>query len=55
MDDMLEPRLFLGTGRACAESLRPLAYTILAEFVHHTRKTLPLHQLSKVSDGRQTT
>ena len=48
LDDVLDARVFVGSGRACTESLRPLGYTILAELVHHTRKTLTPHQLSKV-------
>jgi hypothetical protein len=51
LDDVLDARVFVGSGRACAESLRPLGYTILAELVHHTRKTLTPTQLSKVCTG----
>jgi len=38
-------RVLVGTGRACFESLRPLAYSLLAEIVHHVRGDLSLSQV----------
>lgn len=35
----------MGTGRACFETLRPLAYSLLAEIVHHVRGDLSLSQV----------
>lgn len=37
--------VLVGTGRACFESLRPLAYSLLAEIVHHVRGDLSLSQV----------
>jgi hypothetical protein len=41
-------RVLVGTGRACYETLRPLAYSLLAELIHHVRLDLTLTQLSKI-------
>lgn len=38
----------MGTGRACFETLRPLAYSLLAELVHHVRGDLSLSQVAIV-------
>lgn len=38
-------RALVGTGRACIETLRPLAYSLLAEIVHHVRGELTLSQV----------
>ncbi|XP_010444949.1 PREDICTED: transformation/transcription domain-associated protein-like [Camelina sativa] len=48
IDTLLEERVLVGTGRACFESLRPLAYSLLAEIVHHVRADLSLSQLSRI-------
>ncbi|CAH9105798.1 unnamed protein product [Cuscuta europaea] len=48
IDTLLEERVLLGNGRACFESLRPLAYSLLAEVVHHVRADLSLSQLSRI-------
>ncbi|KAF5735955.1 Phosphatidylinositol 3- and 4-kinase family protein with FAT domain isoform 1 [Tripterygium wilfordii] len=48
IDTLLEERVLVGTGRACFESLRPLAYSLLAEIVHHVRGDLSLAQLSRI-------
>ncbi|CAH9116378.1 unnamed protein product [Cuscuta epithymum] len=48
IDTLLEERVLLGNGRACFESLRPLAYSLLAEIVHHVRADLSLSQLSRI-------
>ncbi|KAK2978418.1 hypothetical protein RJ640_000598, partial [Escallonia rubra] len=44
IDTLLEERVLVGTGRACFETLRPLAYSLLAEIVHHVRGDLSLPQ-----------
>lgn len=48
IDTLLEERVLVGTGRACYETLRPLAYSLLAEIVHHVRADLSLSQLSRI-------
>jgi transformation/transcription domain-associated protein len=48
IDTLLEERVLVGTGRACFETLRPLAYSLLAEIVHHVRNELSLPQLSRI-------
>ncbi|KAJ7944172.1 transformation/transcription domain-associated protein-like [Quillaja saponaria] len=48
IDTLLEERVLVGTGRACFEMLRPLAYSLLAEIVHHVRADLSLSQLSRI-------
>ncbi|KAL6959953.1 non-specific serine,threonine protein kinase [Sarracenia purpurea var. burkii] len=48
IDTLLEERVIVGTGRACFETLRPLAYSLLAEIVHHVRGDLSLSQLSRI-------
>lgn len=48
IDTLLEQRNLVGTGRACFETLRPLAYSLLAEIVHHVRQDLSLSQLSRI-------
>ncbi|KAG1327763.1 Phosphatidylinositol 3-and 4-kinase family protein with FAT domain [Cocos nucifera] len=44
IDTLLDERVLLGTDRVCIESLRPLAYNILAEMVHYVRGDLSLPQ-----------
>lgn len=41
----LSCRVLVGTGRACYETLRPLAYSLLAELIHHVRLDLSLPQV----------
>ncbi|CAI9763537.1 unnamed protein product [Fraxinus pennsylvanica] len=48
IDTLLDERVLVGTGRACFETLRPLAYSLLAEIVHHVRVDLSLSQLSRI-------
>ena len=38
----------MGRGRLCHAELRPLAYSMLAELVHHIRADLSYPQLSRV-------
>ncbi|CAL5373324.1 unnamed protein product [Camellia sinensis] len=49
IDTLLEERILVGTGRACFETLRPLAYSLLAEIVHHVRGDLSLSQCKLLS------
>lgn len=39
----------MGTGITCRESLRPLAYSVVADLIHHVRNELDLAQLNKVT------
>ncbi|CAK9157021.1 unnamed protein product [Ilex paraguariensis] len=48
IDTLLEERVLVGTGRACFETLRPLAYSLLAEVVHHVRGNLSLSQVEPI-------
>ncbi|KAK3127876.1 hypothetical protein QOZ80_7AG0579590 [Eleusine coracana subsp. coracana] len=48
IDTLLDERVLVGTGRVCVETLRPLAYTLLAELVHYVREDLSLPQLSRI-------
>lgn len=48
IDTLLEERVLIGTGRVCIETLRPLAYSLLAEIVHYVRSDLSLPQLSRI-------
>lgn len=47
-------RVLVGTGRACFETLRPLAYSLLAEIVHHVRGDLTLSQVLLLWDVWRT-
>nr|XP_019701767.1 transformation/transcription domain-associated protein isoform X2 [Elaeis guineensis] len=49
IDTLLDERVLIGTGRVCIESLRPLAYTMLAEMVHYVRGDLSLPQMSRIT------
>ncbi|RKP22048.1 hypothetical protein ROZALSC1DRAFT_26560 [Rozella allomycis CSF55] len=39
---LLDSNILIGTGNASYETLRPLAYSLLADFIHHVRLELPL-------------
>lgn len=43
---MFDEEVLIGTGWTTNESLRPLAYSTLADLVHHVRTHLPLPHLS---------
>lgn len=46
MDRLFDEDVLLGRGWTVHESLRPLAYSTLADLVHHVRQLLPLSDLS---------
>jgi phosphatidylinositol kinase/protein kinase (PI-3 family) len=48
IDLLLTESVLVGTGRAAYETLRPLAYSFLAELVHYVRFELSLDQLSRI-------
>lgn len=47
MDKLFDEELLLGRGWTVHESLRPLAYSTLADLVHHVRQHLNIHVLTK--------
>ncbi|KAI4325437.1 hypothetical protein MLD38_030838 [Melastoma candidum] len=48
IDTLLDESVLVGPGQACFDTLRPLAYSLLAEIVHHVRGDLSLTQLSRI-------
>ncbi|XP_067013941.2 transformation/transcription domain-associated protein [Anabrus simplex] len=47
MDRLFDENVLLGKGWTTHESLRPLAYSTLADLVHHVRQHLPLTDLAR--------
>lgn len=47
MDKLFDEDILLGRGWTTHESLRPLAYSTLADLVHHVRQHLNIHILAK--------
>lgn len=47
MDKLFDEELLLGQGYTVYESLRPLAYSTLADLIHHVRQHLNMHVLAK--------
>ncbi|KAG8225079.1 hypothetical protein J437_LFUL000058 [Ladona fulva] len=47
MERLFDERVLLGRGWTTHESLRPLAYSTLADLVHHVRQHLPLTDLAR--------
>ena len=47
IDDLLDERTLLGDGLTVYESMRPLAYSLLADLIHHVRDSLKPHQIRK--------
>ncbi|KAF8339104.1 FAT-domain-containing protein [Cantharellus anzutake] len=48
LDSLMDERILIGPGVASREGLRPLAYTTLADLIHHVRAELSVEQLSRV-------
>ncbi|XP_038044323.1 transformation/transcription domain-associated protein-like isoform X2 [Patiria miniata] len=46
IDKLFDEAILVGSGTTSKESLRPLAYSTLADSVHHLRQHLPLQHLS---------
>ncbi|XP_074658755.1 transformation/transcription domain-associated protein-like [Tubulanus polymorphus] len=46
IDKLFDENILIGPGWTTYESLRPLAYSTLADLVHHVRTALPLNDLS---------
>lgn len=47
MEKLFDEDILLGKGWTTHESLRPLAYSTLADLVHHVRQSLPLADLAR--------
>ncbi|EEB09408.1 transcription-associated protein [Schizosaccharomyces japonicus yFS275] len=47
IDDLLNPKILTGTGLTAKHTLRPLAYSMLADMLHHVRHSLSLSQVYK--------
>lgn len=47
MERLFDENVLLGKGFTTHETLRPLAYSTLAEFVHHVRQDLPFADLER--------
>ena len=48
IDDLMNERLLLGSGKHSHSMLRPLAYQTIADLVHHVKESLSATQLSRV-------
>uniref|UniRef100_T1JAK1 Transformation/transcription domain-associated protein n=1 Tax=Strigamia maritima TaxID=126957 RepID=T1JAK1_STRMM len=46
IDKLFDENVLIGSGWTTYESLRPLAYSTLADLVHHVRQNLPLNELA---------
>lgn len=47
VDVLLEERVLIGTGLTAYETLRPLAYSTMADLIHHVRNELSVSQIWK--------
>lgn len=47
LDDLLDERTLIGDGLTVSESMRPLAYSLLADLIHHIRESLSRDQIRK--------
>lgn len=45
MERLFDENILLGNGWTVRDTLRPLAYSTLADLVHHVRQDLPLKDL----------
>lgn len=52
VDKMLDEELLVGPGRQARDTLRPLAYSTLADLVHHVKDQIDLNQVSRVIQVR---
>lgn len=48
LETLLKEETLVGRGRQCQTELRPLAFSMLAELVHHVRQDLTFAHLSRV-------
>ena len=47
LDDLLDERTLIGDGLTVYETMRPLAYSMLADLIHHIRTQLKPHQMRR--------
>ncbi|KPI41988.1 Transcription-associated protein 1 [Cyphellophora attinorum] len=47
IDELLDDRILIGNGLTVYESMRPLAYSMLADLIHHVRESLNRDQIRK--------
>ncbi|KAK4670085.1 transcription-associated protein 1 [Podospora pseudopauciseta] len=47
IDELLEERTLIGDGLTVHETMRPLAYSMLADLIHHVRESLTPEQIRK--------
>lgn len=47
MERLFDENILLGNGWTVRDTLRPLAYSTLADLVHHVRQDLPLTDLAR--------
>lgn len=47
IDELLDDRILIGDGLTVYESMRPLAYSMLADLIHHVRESLNRDQIRK--------
>lgn len=48
IDTLVDDRVLIGVGITCHEQLRPLAYSMIADLVHHVREDLSISTLAHV-------
>ena len=48
IDTLLDDHVLIGNGVTAHENLRPLAYSMLADLIHHVRSELTLAQLARI-------
>lgn len=50
IDDLLDDRTLIGDGLTVYETMRPLAYSLLADLIHHVRESLNPEQIRRTVD-----
>lgn len=50
LDELLDDRILIGDGLTVYETMRPLAYSMLADLIHHVREKLKRDQIKKTID-----
>lgn len=50
IDDLLDDRTLIGDGLTVYETMRPLAYSLLADLIHHVRESLTRDQIRRTVD-----
>ena len=50
IDDLLDERTLIGEGLTVYETMRPLAYSLLADLIHHVRDQLTRKQIQRTVD-----